>query len=116
MNGVRSPPMISQNVTPQEIVHASARSAGFAEENLHIGGLDELSTDINSLITSRENFRLQHLDNDALLEEGLRGYKGVVSHLLQDLQQRIDEADRELRPFIEPPHTGFRKVLPAGKS
>jgi hypothetical protein len=36
------PPMVSQNLTPQEIVYAATRSAGFATANIHIHGLDDL--------------------------------------------------------------------------
>jgi hypothetical protein len=36
------PPMVQQNLTPQETVYAAARSAGFALDKLHIHGLDDL--------------------------------------------------------------------------
>lgn len=36
------PPMVCQNLTPQEIVYAAARSAGFATTNIHIHGLNDL--------------------------------------------------------------------------
>jgi hypothetical protein len=36
------PPMVAQNLTPQEIVYASARSAGFAIDKIDIHGLDDL--------------------------------------------------------------------------
>lgn len=56
--------------------------------------------DINSLIASRETFRLQHLGKDELLVEGLIKYGDVLTHLLRDLQQRIDEAEREIAPYV----------------
>lgn len=48
------------------------------------------TADINGLIQSRETFRIQHLRDEALLISGLRAYKGPLSHLLEDLQLRID--------------------------
>jgi len=36
------PPMVCQNLTPQEIVYAAARSAGFATTHIHIHGLNDL--------------------------------------------------------------------------
>jgi hypothetical protein len=36
------PPMVTQNLTPQEIVYAAARSAGFATSNINIHGLSDL--------------------------------------------------------------------------
>lgn len=57
------------------------------------------TTDINSLIQSRENFRIEHLGDDELLVEGLRKYGSVLSHLLRDLQARINEAMRELERY-----------------
>lgn len=57
------------------------------------------TSDINSLIESRENFRVEHLGEDELLVEGLRKYGSVLSHLLRDLQTRIDEAMHELEPY-----------------
>lgn len=36
------PPMVTQNLTPQEIVYVSARSAGFAIDKIDIHGLDDL--------------------------------------------------------------------------
>lgn len=62
--------------------------------------IDRNTNDINSLIASRETFRLQHLSQDDLLVEGLIKYAGVLTHLLRDLQQRIDEAEREIAPYI----------------
>jgi len=56
--------------------------------------------DINSLIQSRESFRLEHLRDDALVVDGLKKYGDVLTHMLRDLQERIDEAARELRPYV----------------
>ena len=36
------PPMVAQNMTPQEIVYAAARSAGFATAHIKIHGLGDL--------------------------------------------------------------------------
>jgi len=62
--------------------------------------IDRNTNDINSLIASRETFRLQHLGQDDLLVDGLIKYASVLTHLLRDLQQRIDEAEREIAPYI----------------
>ncbi len=37
----KMPAMLIQNLTPQELVHAAARSAGFAPDRINIHGLDE---------------------------------------------------------------------------
>jgi hypothetical protein len=57
--------------------------------------------EINSLIESRENFRIQHLGgDDPLFEQGFDGYTGVLMVMLRDLKSRIEEATRELRPYL----------------
>lgn len=58
------------------------------------------TADINSLIQSREGFRIHFMRDDNLLVDGLLKYGGILSHLLKDLQQRIDEAERELAPHL----------------
>ena len=60
------------------------------------------STDINGLIQSRENFRIQHLSDEAgVLTEGLVKYADILIHLLRDLKQRIAEAEREIVPYLQ---------------
>lgn len=55
---------------------------------------------INDLISSREGFRIEHLESRPLLLSGLDSYKGILMHLLRDLKERIEEAIRELEPYI----------------
>lgn len=62
--------------------------------------IDRNTDDINALIASREAFRLQHLREDDLLVEGLLKYAGILTHMLRDLRQRIDEAEREIAQYI----------------
>lgn len=61
--------------------------------------IDRTTADLNSLIQSRENFRLQHLSNDVLLAEGLDGYANVLLVLMQDLRKRHREAIEHLVPY-----------------
>jgi len=55
--------------------------------------------DINSLVQSREQFRLFYLRDDQLLAGGLDGYGNVLIHLLRDLRGRHEEAIANLRPY-----------------
>lgn len=60
------------------------------------------TSDINSLIQSREVFRIQHLDRDALLVTGLQGYGHILMHMMRDLRERHSEALGELAAHLQP--------------
>jgi hypothetical protein len=58
--------------------------------------------EINSLIESRENFRIQHLGSeDALFDQGVEGYTAIIIEMLRDLKRRTEEASEDLSPYLE---------------
>ena len=62
--------------------------------------------EINSLVESLENFRIQHVGgDDALFAQGLDGYAAILIEILRDLKLRVEQATDDLSPYL---NSGWR--------
>lgn len=60
------------------------------------------TVEINGLVGSRENFRIQHLGAEQeLFDQGIEGYTGILMEMLRDLKCRIEGALEELAPHLD---------------
>jgi hypothetical protein len=62
------PPMVTQNLTPQEIVYAAARSAGFATANIKIHGLGDLPVEPMWVLAPVDGLRVEHTARVGVVE------------------------------------------------
>lgn len=63
--------------------------------------IDSKEREINQMIQTRENFRIQHLTADSqFLVTTLLGFRRIIDYPLSDLSTRIEEALPLLEPYL----------------
>jgi hypothetical protein len=64
--------------------------------------IDSKEREINQMIQSRENFRIQHVAGDpGFLAANLLGFRGIIDYPLKDLSNRIEEVLPQITPYVE---------------
>jgi hypothetical protein len=64
--------------------------------------IDSKGREINQMIQSRENFRIQHVPGDpGFLTASLLGFRRIIDYPLEDLSERIEEVLPQIMPLAE---------------
>jgi hypothetical protein len=84
-------------------------SGGFSNEVLFKSSLlrlleiiDSKGREINQMIQSRENYRIQHVSGDpGFLTANLLGFRRIIDYPFEDLSERIEEVLPQIMPCAE---------------